>query len=163
MSADVAAGNSAPWQPGVSVAMSVTYIHAGSPDAERVATHGRRLSVARSVRGRGSSEWVTVSVNGELDASNAKEFATVVCDATGSVSRLSLDLTGVRFMALECVAALHAINAHMANADGLWHAVPSAAVTRTLELCDPEGLLPRATYNERRRYGRPLLQGAELA
>jgi anti-anti-sigma factor len=102
----------------------------------------RAVSVTRRERGRGASKHVTVRVAGEVDASNAKRFADAVCQAAGGAGRITVDLTALDFMALDGVAALHAINARMMSAGTVWQTVPSDAVSRVLRLCDPEHLIP---------------------
>ena len=61
-------------------------------------------------------------------------------------------------MALDGVASLHAINAHMARDDVSWHAVAGDAVSRVLRLCDPEQLIPVAAPHDTRRHSRPSLR-----
>ncbi|MCT7657291.1 STAS domain-containing protein [Mycobacterium deserti] len=94
--------------------------------------------------GRGTSKQVTIRARGEVDASNAKQFADAVCHAAAGDNRITVDLSDVGFMALDGVAALHAVNARMMHADSSWYVVPSDAVSRVLRLCDPEGLIPVA-------------------
>ena len=69
--------------------------------------------------------------------------------------RRVLDLTGVDFMAVDGMSALHAINAHLLRGGVQWCVVASPAVTRVLGLCDPEGLIPSARIAS--------LRGAEIA
>jgi anti-anti-sigma factor len=84
-----------------------------------------------------------VVVRGEVDAANAKEFALAVCERLPNAGAVILDLTGLEFIAVDGIAALHAINAHLTRNGATWHTVPSRAVQRVLDLCDPEGLIPR--------------------
>jgi anti-anti-sigma factor len=102
-----------------------------------------RLSVSSATRGRGASRQTSVVVRGEVDAANAKEFAVAVRDRLPSIGTVILDLTGLEFIAVDGIAALHAVNAYLARAGATWHTVPSRAVQRVLDLCDPEGLIPR--------------------
>lgn len=83
-------------------------------------------------------------MRGEIDAANAKEFAVAVCDVSSDTAALNLDLTEVEFIAVDGIAALHAINAHRTRLDVSWGVVPGRAVRRVLDLCDPEGLIPIA-------------------
>lgn len=106
-----------------------------------VVTARPRLSL--TVRRR--SGQMVISVRGEVDASNAKEFALGVCDAALRSRTLTLDLTRIDFMALDGLSALHAVNARLAARDTVWAVVPGAAVLRVLELGDPEQLIPRAS------------------
>lgn len=98
---------------------------------------------------------MTVSINGEVDAANAKHFAHTVREAAGSCGSLVLDLTEVHFMAFDGASALYAIAAHLARQDTPWCVVPSSPVSRVLQLCDPEGLIPLARVAS--------LRGAEFA
>jgi anti-anti-sigma factor len=99
---------------------------------------------------------VTVSVSGEVDAANAKYFAHAVREAAGVSAGLVLDLTDVHFMAFDGLSALYALSAHLTRENVPWCIVGSPAVSRVLQLCDPEGLIPLAT-------GVPSLHNAELA
>lgn len=94
-------------------------------------------------------------MRGEVDAHNAKEFAHVVRDAADSCAGVVLDLTEVPFMAFDGLSALYAISAHLLREGSEWCVVPSPAVSRVLQLCDPEGLIPRAEITS--------LRGAEPA
>lgn len=102
----------------------------------------RTVSITRRARGRGASKRVTVQANGEVDASNAKQFSDAVCQAAFGAAAVSVDLTDIGFMALDGVAALHAINAYMMQSGASWCVNPGDAVARVLRLCDPEGLIP---------------------
>lgn len=99
----------------------------------------RRLSVTSIPRAR---KHATVCVGGEIDASNAKDFAVAVCAAVVDARRVTLDLSELEFIAIDGVAALHAVNAHLTRADVPWCVLPGSAVSRVLELCDPERLIP---------------------
>jgi anti-anti-sigma factor len=86
----------------------------------------------------------TVAVSGEVDAANAKEFAVTVGELAAGADRLTLDLTGLGFIALDGCAALHSINTQMMRAGTEWQVLPGAAVRRLLALCDRERLIPVA-------------------
>jgi anti-anti-sigma factor len=122
--------------------VTIAYLHGQAsacrpPIASRVAAVG-------STRGRGTSRRTTVRVCGEVDAANAKEFAVAVYEAIPPAARsVTLDLTDLDFIAVDGIAALHAINAHLTRGGATWHVVPSRAVSRILDLCDPVGLIPR--------------------
>ncbi|MGV0849814.1 STAS domain-containing protein [Mycolicibacterium phlei] len=95
---------------------------------------------------------VTVAVRGDVDAANARDFASAVCalvddalDSGGEVSRVTLDMVDLGFLAIDGVAALHAINAHVSHADVAWAVLPGEAVSRVLGLCDPESVIPLAS------------------
>jgi anti-anti-sigma factor len=105
--------------------------------------------MAVSSRSWPTADQVAVSVRGEIDASNAEEFARAVCEATAGCQGMTLDLSEVGFIALDAVPALHAINARLMRAGASWSITPSAAVRRLLQLCDPVGLLPVAAAEPR--------------
>ena len=110
---------------------------------------GRRLSVSASMWASEKAKHITVSVSGEVDAANAKDFAVAVCEAVDDARRVTLDLSELEFIAFDGVAALHAVNAHLTRAQVPWCVAPGAAVTRVLDLCDPEGLIPVAQPRRR--------------
>lgn len=86
-----------------------------------------------------------VTVQGELDASNAQQFADYAVQPDGQAQRLILDLTGVDFFGTAGFSALHAVNVRCAG-DGVdWAMVPSPAVSRLLRICDPDSTLPVST------------------
>lgn len=122
--------------------MTVTSIRGRSRGRRPNATRSRLLTVTSHTAGLDSSRETTVSVRGEVDTTNAKEFATTVCDAAAAGGHVTVDLTELDFMAIDGVAALHAINAQLLRTVTAWSVVPGAAVSRVLELCDPEGLIP---------------------
>ncbi|MEW5808262.1 MAG: STAS domain-containing protein [Actinomycetota bacterium] len=113
------------------------------------------LTVASRTRGRGNAKEATVAVVGEVDAANAKSFAHAIREAAGASRAVIVDLTAVPFMAFDGASALYAISAHFSREEIQWCVVGSPAVTRVLQLCDPEGLIPRADV--------PVLRGAEPA
>jgi anti-anti-sigma factor len=103
------------------------------------------VAAVGSTHGRGASRRTTVTVCGEVDAANAKEFAVAVYEAIPAAARsVVLDLTDLDFIAVDGIAALHAINAHLTRNGATWHVVPSRAASRVLDLCDPVGLIPRS-------------------
>lgn len=104
----------------------------------------RQLSVVTAAWAGGRPGHLTVSVSGEVDAANAKEFATAVSAAIAGARRMVLDLSALHFFAFDGMAALHALNAQLARAEVPWSVLPSAAVARVLGLCDPEQLIPLA-------------------
>ena len=120
--------------------MTVTSIRTKSAESRRFSIASTSLDVL--CRARGTE--VTIAVSGEVDAVNAKEFAHVVREAVGERTGVVLDLTGVPFMAFDGVSALYAISAHLLREGAAWCVVPSPAVSRVLDLCDPEGLIPLA-------------------
>lgn len=137
--------------------MTVAAIHRPTPRQRR------RLSVSASTWASDKAKHITVSVRGEVDACNAKDFAVAVCRAVDGARRVTLDLSELRFLAFDGVAALHAVNAHLTRDDVPWCVLPGAAVTRVLELCDPERLIPLTASNSpvpRRRASLRLVESA---
>jgi anti-anti-sigma factor len=132
--------------------MSVAAIHQPPPHPRR------RLSVTASVWASEKSKHTTVSVTGEVDACNAKQFAVAVCEAATDAPRLTLDLSELEFMSFDGVTALHAVNAHLTRADVPWSVLAGSAVARVLGLCDPEHLIPLEESAETGQPGRPSLR-----
>ena len=85
-----------------------------------------------------------IIVHGELDASNANEFVDYPLRHAEHTQRLVVDLRAVSFFGTAGFSALHAINVGSARARTNWALVPSAMVTRLLEICDPDCALPIA-------------------
>ena len=85
-----------------------------------------------------------ITVQGDLDASNAAAFADHVeqCAATGA--HLILDLSALKFFGTAGFSALHTINVRCANAASRWALVTGEAVSRLLRVCDPDHTLPVA-------------------
>lgn len=134
--------------------MTVTSIRSRSADSRRFSIASTSLTVSCCTRDCGRE--ATVSVCGEVDAANAKQFAHVIREAAGSSSGIVLDLSEVPFMAFDGVSALYAMSAHLLREGAKWCVVASPAVSRVLKLCDPEGLIPLAA-------GIPSLRGGEPA
>jgi anti-anti-sigma factor len=87
---------------------------------------------------------VIVSAYGELDAANAQGFITYALRAAEAVKRLVLDLEGVDFFGTAGFSALHTLNVRCAAHGAEWAMVPSKAVSRLLQICDPDATLPMA-------------------
>ncbi|OBB33319.1 hypothetical protein A5792_09180 [Mycolicibacterium peregrinum] len=83
-----------------------------------------------------------ISVQGELDASNATEL--IECGTRNSRPRgqLVLDLSAVEFFGAGCFACLHTLNVRCACEGIDWVLIPSTAVSRVLGICDPACALP---------------------
>ena len=78
-----------------------------------------------------------------------------------------LDLRGLEFIGTAGFSALHRINVACSGAQVRWAMAPSAAVSRLLRVCDPDGTLPVTDARDEQLlraadwaegYGRPLLQ-----
>jgi anti-anti-sigma factor len=96
-----------------------------------------------------STEWLTpnvvrISAEGDIDASNAAELARYVFGRAANSRRLVLDLQNVNFFAAEGFLTLRAIDARCADAAVTWMLLPSGAVSRVLQICDPQRNLPAA-------------------
>jgi len=90
------------------------------------------------------TEWhsrtvVRISVTGEVDASNADRLVRYVFRYGANSRRLILDLTGVEFFGVECFSLLDIIAGRCATAAVAWTLIPSPAVVRVLQICDPHG------------------------
>ena len=83
-----------------------------------------------------------ITVQGELDASNAIAFADHVAECAASGGRLVLDLSQLAFFGTAGFSALHTINVRCANASAQWAMVAGDAVARLLRVCDPDHTLP---------------------
>lgn len=83
-----------------------------------------------------------ITVQGELDASNAGAFADHVDECAGTGTRLVLDLSLLDFFGTAGFSALHTINVRCANATARWALVTGGAVSRLLRVCDPDHTLP---------------------
>jgi anti-anti-sigma factor len=86
-----------------------------------------------------------ITIHGDLDASNAQEFADYALRHSEHTERLVLDLSGVDFFGTAGFSALHTVNVRCAGANVDWALVPSSGVTRLLRICDPDSALPIAS------------------
>jgi anti-anti-sigma factor len=83
-----------------------------------------------------------ITVHGELDAANAPQFVDYSLRHAPHAERLVLDLSGVDFFGTAGFSALHTVNVRCAGEKIEWALVPSRAVTRLLQICDPDSALP---------------------
>lgn len=83
-----------------------------------------------------------VTVSGELDAANSRQFAEYAVGHISCSKELILDLRSVEFFSVSCVPALHNLNMRCAREGVGWALVPSTAVSRVLRICDPDAQLP---------------------
>lgn len=83
-----------------------------------------------------------LSVFGEIDAANGREFSDYVVLHLPHVREMVLDLTGVAFFGTAAFSAVHAMGARATEQGIDWTLVPSHAVGRLLRICDPDGMLP---------------------
>ena len=85
-----------------------------------------------------------ITVEGELDASNAAAFADHVNECATAGTQLVLDLSPLQFFGTAGFSALHTINVRCANASSRWVMVTGDAVARLMRVCDPDHTLPVA-------------------
>jgi anti-anti-sigma factor len=83
-----------------------------------------------------------IAAHGELDAANAQEFVDYALRHAPHIDRLVLDLTGVDFFGTAGFSALHTLNVRCAAEKIEWAMAPSPAVSRLLQICDPDSALP---------------------
>jgi anti-anti-sigma factor len=83
-----------------------------------------------------------VTVHGELDAANAKEFVDYALRYAPDMDGLVIDMSGVDFFGTAGFSALHTLNVRCAGDRIPWALTPSPAVTRLLRICDPDSALP---------------------
>jgi anti-anti-sigma factor len=117
--------------------------------------HTARLEIRRL-----SQQVAVISAHGDIDASNAGTLAEYTLGHVTSCRGLILDLRGLDFFGAKGFSALHKVSAGCARAGIGWALVPSAAVSRVLGICDPQGTLPAASTldaalaEQRRKTGR---------
>lgn len=85
---------------------------------------------------------VTVTVEGEIDASNSRELADYVQRHIGGCRHVVIDLRLVDFLGTAGFAALHNINVICSGSDATWVLQAGRQVRRLLAICDPDGVLP---------------------
>jgi anti-anti-sigma factor len=114
------------------------------PDGRPFAARPSRVFETPSARF--TAEWgksfVVVTAYGELDASNANQLADYVRRCATHSRSVILNLSGLEFFGTAGFSALHTINVRCAGADVRWAVVPSKAVSRLLQICDPDSALP---------------------
>lgn len=96
---------------------------------------------------RFATRWLTPAVavfsaHGDIDASNADDLADYTLSRVGRCRRMILDLSGLDFFGTAGLAALQTVYETCADMGVDWAMVPSAVVSRLLQICDPEGVLP---------------------
>ncbi|WP_167096572.1 STAS domain-containing protein [Mycobacterium sp. DL592] len=85
---------------------------------------------------------IVISAHGDIDAANAATLGEYPLCCVESCRGLILDLSGVEFFGTEGFSALHGLFVFCLGAGTGWAVVPGAAVTRVLQICDPQGSLP---------------------
>ncbi|MGW0161728.1 STAS domain-containing protein [Mycobacterium sp. NPDC003323] len=89
---------------------------------------------------------MVVCVHGELDAANARPFSNFVQQHLAHTDQLILDLSAIEFFGTEAFSMLHTVSVAAAGKGARWVLLPSAAVSRVLRICDPDGALPTAAH-----------------
>jgi anti-anti-sigma factor len=91
---------------------------------------------------RDAPSTITITVEGEIDASNSRELAGYVQRHIAGAEHVVLDLRLVDFLATAGFAALHNINVICCGSDATWVMQAGRQVRRLLAICDPDGALP---------------------
>ncbi|HTY27357.1 MAG TPA: STAS domain-containing protein [Mycobacterium sp.] len=85
-----------------------------------------------------------ITVQGELDASNATQFTDHVEQCADGGVRLNLDMSSLKFFGTAGFSALHNIKVRCAQTGSRWALVTGDAVSRLLRVCDRDNTLPTA-------------------
>jgi anti-anti-sigma factor len=96
-----------------------------------------------------STEWldaatVRINVQGEIDATNDAELCDYVFRRAANCKALILNLHEVSFFSTVGFSALLTIDDRCTGAGVNWMVVPSAAVSRVLDICDRQFTIPCA-------------------
>ncbi len=121
--------------------MTISTSRVFRPDPESVGkreVHHRAAFEAH----RDAPSTITITVEGEIDASNSREFAGYVQRHIAGAEHVVLDLRLVDFLATAGFAALHNINVICCGSDATWVMQAGRQVRRVLAICDPDGALP---------------------
>jgi anti-anti-sigma factor len=109
------------------------------------------LSAQPIAVGRGklalSTEWlnaavVRINVRGEIDAVNEGELRDYVFGRAANCKTLILNLHEVSFFSTAGFSTLLTIDARCTHAGVNWMVIPSAAVSRVLDICDRQFAIP---------------------
>jgi anti-anti-sigma factor len=119
-----------------------------APTTSRVFRADPRLLDDRERHRRGSfsvcylPEAVLVTVEGEVDATNARALPRFVEQRIAGSARLVVDLYSVQFFGTAGFAALHNINVNCRRLGVAWALRPGPRAGRILEICDTNHVLP---------------------
>jgi anti-anti-sigma factor len=108
-------------------------------------TQSRRQSRTVQFGARWGPSGTVITAHGELDAANADQLAAYVQRCVKRSRRVILDLRGLEFIGTAGFSALHRINVVCSGTQVYWAMAPSRAVSRLLQICDPDGTLPITT------------------
>ncbi len=97
-----------------------------------------------------STEWldatmVRINAAGDIDAANAGELADYVFRRAANCKRMVLDMSEVSFFGTAGFTTLRIIDFRCSRAGVMWSLVPSRAILRVLDICDPRHSLPIET------------------
>jgi anti-anti-sigma factor len=84
----------------------------------------------------------SVTVSGEIDATNGRAMGRYIERHTGTSKQLIVDLRPIDFFGGLGFTALYYVSVHCARNDVDWMIVGSPCVRRLLNLCDPQNELP---------------------
>ncbi len=121
--------------------MTISTSRVFRPDPESVGKterHHRAVFTAH----RDAPLTVTVTVEGEIDASNSRDLAGYVQRHIAGSRHVVIDLRLVDFLGTAGFAALHNINVICSGSDATWLLQAGRQVRRLLAICDPDGVLP---------------------
>ena len=93
--------------------------------------HGIYLSALHDAGG------TVVAVNGELDAASIPVFTTYAKEHANAGNRLTVDLSKLKFFAVEGYSAIQELRSHCNRSGTTWMLVAGPAVHRVLNICDP--------------------------
>ena len=88
------------------------------------------------------SSVIVISANGEIDAANAATLNEYPLGCATRCRGLILDLQGVEYFGAAGFSALLAVSAGSRSSGIGWVVLPSAAGSRVLQICDPQGAVP---------------------
>ncbi len=91
-----------------------------------------------------SESTILVAVIGEIDDANSDDLISYVQGIFGKYRQLVLDLSRVDYFDEAAFSSVHTLNTHCAGRKISWVLVPSPDVQRTLQIHDPDGILPTA-------------------
>jgi anti-anti-sigma factor len=118
-----------------------------TPTHDRPAPPESLIERAESHMAHFATRWLqpntaVITAHGEIDAANAQEFVDYALRHSDRIQRLVVDMSGVDFFGTSGFSALHTLNVRCAGEAITWASVPSACVTRLLQICDPDSTLP---------------------
>jgi anti-anti-sigma factor len=120
--------------------VTVLYPGASAPSLSLIPDERRRAWLAT---GRISSCTVIAAL-GDIDAGNADDVGACVTGHLDACNQLLLDLSGLKFFAIQGFSMLHDVRLGCARRGIPWILVPSLEVRRVLSICDPDAILPLA-------------------